>query len=121
MNEFKYSAENVVSLAAARANMNEYNLVADDDEGIAYSFNSSSHELAINAARDHINGLSEWGAVWRLSMTEREENPELHNCLDAEGARHDVPIHKFWFDAKGKLLDDSAMWDDAADITVTEI
>ena len=76
----------------------EYHLEADGspDSGMRLECrveDDNPHEEAINAAADVV--CRESFQNWTLSLVERWENPQLHDCVDADGEFHFVEVAKF--------------------------
>jgi hypothetical protein len=98
--------------------MNEYSLIDDATKGVAFLYYADTNEDAIALSKIHVADVRGWGTSWKLYLVERDDDPEIHNVLDASGPLHEVFVHKFSFDENGILLEDYSIWDESLDISL---
>ncbi len=97
--------------------MNEYNLYDDGCDDVCMSFVSLSHETAVAYAMEYLS-TSKWKRrTWHLYVIERDENPEMHNCIGPKGPQHKLFVHKFAFGEDGTIEGDETVWDESVDIS----
>lgn len=90
--------------AKKRPKTNIYSLSSNKITGVSATIVAENHADAIEEMRNRLGDWDGTAAEWTLSLVERVENPEDHNCMDCTGPFHLVFIHRCSFDAAGNMI-----------------